>query len=86
MVWKVKFDSNADKKFGKVDKQTQERIRVFIRTKLQVDPVLHSKQLVGSEKNLARARIGDYRIVFELRHKEIVILILDLDHRSKIYK
>ena len=33
-----------------------------------------------------RMRVGDYRVIFDLQKKELVILILSLGNRKNIYK
>ena len=86
MVWKIKFDKRAEEKFKKLDKQIQKRIAIFLDEKLAVDPVRHSTLLVGSYNKFARARVGDYRIIFELKNDELIIIIINIDHRSKIYQ
>jgi mRNA interferase RelE/StbE len=84
-TWKVQFDKRAEKMFSKLDKLTQARIGEFIDKKLSIDPSQHSKTLVGSNK-FFRARVGDYRIIFEIKNQELVIIIIDIGHRREIYK
>jgi mRNA interferase RelE/StbE len=84
-TWKVQFDKRAEKMFSKLDKLTQARIGEFIDKKLSIDPSQHSKMLVGSNK-FFRARVGDYRIIFEIKNQELVIIIIDIGHRREIYK
>lgn len=86
MVWKIKFEKRAEEKFKKLDRQIQKRIAVFLDERLAVDPFKYSILLVGSQKKFARARVGDYRIIFELKEGELVIIIINIDHRSRIYK
>jgi mRNA interferase RelE/StbE len=31
-------------------------------------------------------RVGDYRIIYRVEDKKLYILIIDVDHRSRIYK
>ena len=31
-----------------------------------------------------RIRVGDYRIIYEIRKTELIILVVDLDHRREI--
>jgi mRNA interferase RelE/StbE len=33
-----------------------------------------------------RIRIGDYRVIYEVRDAELVIAIIQVGHRSKIYR
>ncbi|WP_254049298.1 type II toxin-antitoxin system RelE/ParE family toxin [Kocuria sp. WRN011] len=35
---------------------------------------------------LWRYRVGDYGALAEIRDEEIVILILEVDHRSRVYR
>ena len=85
-MWKIKFDNFAIKKLQKLDKTTRQQIEAFINQKLKVNPTLYSSLLVGNQNKLSRARVGDYRIIFAMRNRELIILVLDIEHRSKIYK
>ena len=42
------------------------------------------KQLKG-EKNIYRLRVTDYRIIFEKRDSELVLLIIRIGHRKEVY-
>ncbi|MBP9779036.1 type II toxin-antitoxin system RelE/ParE family toxin [Candidatus Gracilibacteria bacterium] len=46
---------------------------------------LDIKKLKGYIDNLYRLRVGDYRIVYEKRGDELIILILKVGHRKDIY-
>ena len=41
------------------------------------------KKLVGQP--LYRLRVGDYRVIFDVQKEKLIILILTVGHRSKIY-
>ena len=43
-----------------------------------------AKVLRGRE--LLRIRAGDYRVVYEIRQKRLVILIVRVGHRSRVYR
>ncbi len=43
------------------------------------------KELKGSE-NLFRVRVGDYRIIYEIRDKILLITILKIGNRREIYR
>ena len=49
------------------------------------NPRVKGKALTGDLKGLWRYRVGDYRILADIQDDKIVILILDIGHRSKIY-
>lgn len=42
------------------------------------------KQLKG-EKNIYRLRVTDYRIIFEKRDSELILLIIRIGHRKEVY-
>lgn len=85
MVWKIKFDKRAEKKFAKLDLQIQRRIKDFLDKRLVIDPYGHSTLLVNSD-DFFRSRIGDYRIIFKLNNKELIIILIDIGHRREVYK
>jgi mRNA interferase RelE/StbE len=43
------------------------------------------KSLQGDLSDLWRYRVGDYRIICEIKDEELIILVVAIGHRSKIY-
>lgn len=43
------------------------------------------KALKG-ENNTYRLRVSDYRIIYTIENKELIILVIDINHRKDIYK
>jgi mRNA interferase RelE/StbE len=53
---------------------------------LRLEPRPHgSKKLVG-EDNLYRIRTGDYRIIYQVRDKQLIILVIAIGNRRDIYR
>jgi mRNA interferase RelE/StbE len=44
-----------------------------------------SVKLAGPEP-LYRIRVGDYRIIYEIRESELLILVVAIGHRREIYR
>lgn len=42
------------------------------------------KNLKG-ENDFYRLRVADYRIIFQIINKELIILVIDINHRKDIY-
>ena len=42
------------------------------------------KKLV-SEDNLYRVRVGEYRAVYQIRDRELIVLIVKVGHRREVY-
>lgn len=64
-----------------IQKKIVDKIDYYVSSSM---PLSFAKRLVKSEAGQYRFRIGDYRVVFDLEGKEIIILVID--HRKDIYK
>ena len=42
------------------------------------------KKLVGSD--FYRIRIGTYRVIYQIKNKELIIVVLKVGHRKNIYR
>lgn len=50
------------------------------------DPRSRGKGLSGNLAGLWRYRVGDYRVVCELDDGVMVVLVVDVAHRSTVYR
>ena len=50
------------------------------------NPRQHGKGLMGNKSEYWRYRVGDYRILAEIRDAEVIIIIVEVGHRREIYK
>jgi mRNA interferase RelE/StbE len=46
---------------------------------------MRGKALVGKQPRW-RYRVGDYRIVCEIRENELLITVIAIDHRKDVYR
>lgn len=83
MNWQVKWTDNATRKLEKFNFEVRQRILKKVEASSR-DPYLYSKKMIGAELWIIRA--GDYRVIFAMENKMMVILIVDVDHRSRIYQ
>ena len=67
-----------------IARDMQERIRRAIEHRLTSEPARYGKPLRYSLKALWSLRVGDYRIVYTVRAREVVIL--KIGHRRDVYK
>lgn len=88
MKWTISFDKYALKALSKIDKQNRNRILQFLKVDLLGlnNPRQIGKALKGKFKGMWRYRVGDYRIICKIVDNELVILALEIEHRSSIYK
>ena len=87
MKYDVEYSKTAVDTIKKIDSSTSKIIRNWIEKNLinTENPRIKGKALTGDLKGLWRYRVEDYRILAEIQDDKIVILILDIGHRSKIY-
>jgi len=43
------------------------------------------KKLAG-EEDLFRLRVGDYRIIYQIQEKRLVVLVVGVGHRADVYR
>ncbi len=59
------------------------RIRDAIESKLSLEPEIFGKPLRNSLYGLRKLRVGDYRVIFEIDGKTVIIFMIQ--HRSVVY-
>ncbi|MDR3079271.1 MAG: type II toxin-antitoxin system RelE/ParE family toxin [Rickettsiales bacterium] len=83
--WTVEIADGVSKKLKKLDTRDRERIiDFFSRIRKTSDPMGLGNVIVGSRK--FRYRVGDYGIVCEILNSHKIIRVIDIGHRSEIYK
>ena len=87
MKYDVEYSKTVMNTIKKMDSSTSKLIRTWIEKNLinTENPRIKGKALTSDLKGLWRYRVGDYRILADIQDDKIVILILDIGHRSKIY-
>ena len=88
MSYSVLLTQKAKKQLSKLDKYTSKLIVSWLKKNLDgcENPRIHGKALVSNKAGLWRYRVGDYRILAEIRDEEVIILVLQIGHRRDIYK
>lgn len=83
----LRFSDTARKSLKKLDKQTARRILTYLKDTAELDdPAQRGKALTGNLTGFWRYRAGDYRIICDLFADVLVIYVIDVDHRSEIYR
>ena len=87
MVLTINYSDRALKSLRKMDKQNARRIVDFMDLRIAVaaDPRQSGKPLKGELGEFWRYRVGDYRILCEIRDDELVILATTIGHRREVY-
>lgn len=88
--WKVlaapKFEK-AFRRLAKKDRVTAKRIGAALQELAELeDPAVRLKPLQAELTGIWRLRVGNWRVIIDVQRDELVVLALDLGHRSTIYE
>ncbi|SMP65162.1 type II toxin-antitoxin system RelE family toxin [Anoxynatronum buryatiense] len=86
-MYLVKFTENAKKELQKLDKHTSKLLLAWIRKNLEGtdNPWQHGKGLTANKRGQWRYRVGEYRLLVEIKDTELIILVLAVGHRKNVY-
>ncbi len=84
MTYLIRIEKEAAKTLAKIVKPERRRIVVAI-DKLKHNPNLGT-QLSEKWKGLRLLRVGDYRIIYGIKSKQLLILVLKIGHRREVYQ
>ncbi len=85
MTFRVEFTKSAAKALRAILKTAQKRIAKKIES-LAEGPPNPAKTKMKGDNPFHRVRVGDYRIIYEIQNKILLILILKIGHRREVYR
>lgn len=87
MVWNVQIEKRAIKVLAKLGPVAQGLIQDYINTQLIPceDPRSFGKALGGNKRGLWRYRVHKYRMICRIVDNKLLILVLEIGKRDKIY-
>ena len=86
MSYHVRWDTEALEDLKNLGHAEAKRIVKKVESHLAKDPLSLGKALRGNLSGLYRYRIGDYRVLYEIIQKEIVIEVVSVGHRKDVYE
>lgn len=88
MKWRLVFSKRADKQLAKMDAGVRRIIVSWLMKNIEdcENPRAHGKGLTGNHSGGWRYRIGDYRVLCEIKDNELIVLALEIGHRRSVYK
>ena len=88
MIYQLVTTDKFDNAFKELDRQPQKLIKSWLDKILMncTDPCIHGKGLTSNRSGKWRYRVGDYRILAEIQDERLVLVLIDIGHRSRIYK
>jgi len=83
--YRVEILAAARRQLEKLARSPQGRVRQAVRT-LATDPRPPGAKLLSDERTIWRIRVGDYRVLYEIRDEQLVVLVIRLGHRREVYR
>lgn len=84
MAYSITIKQSAVKALEKVAAEDRRRIIAVI-DQLAANPMVGSV-LKGEFFGLRRIRVGNYRIVYEVREGQLMVLVVRIGHRREVYR
>ena len=89
MAWTIEYAQSSRKPMERLDPIVRRRIREFlsVRIALMDDPRQLGEALQGTRyAGLWRYRVGDYRILIDIRDEVVTVIVVGVGHRGEVYR
>jgi mRNA interferase RelE/StbE len=89
MSYRVEIGSRADAQLAELDTAIGASVERKILWLAENAAVMIHRRLVGMPEDLAglcKLRIGDWRILYWIYHREEIVRIYRIQHRSEVYR
>jgi mRNA interferase RelE/StbE len=84
-MYQVLITRSAEKQLKKLPPQVQRKIAAVIMS-FAIEPRPYgSKKLTGTVSTY-RVRVGDFRILYDIHEREVVVSVLKIGHRRDVYR
>jgi mRNA interferase RelE/StbE len=85
MLYRVIFTNSAAKAFRKLERKIQIRLRPKI-DQLAQDPRPKGAEKLAGTTNGYRIRIGNQRILYQIKDEAVLVTVVKLGHRKDVYR
>ena len=85
MTYCIEYTPAASRQLAKFHKAIQTRLKPKIESLAETPRPPDAKKLQGFD-NTYRIRVGDYRILYEIHDNILLVLIVEVGHRGRVYR
>jgi mRNA interferase RelE/StbE len=87
MPWAYSFDERALRELEKLDRQAQRDILAYLDNRIASTqpPRRFGKPLRAALAGLWRYRVGDYRLICQIKDQSLLVLVVSVGHRKNVY-
>ena len=86
MQWKIEVSASAAKDLKKMGGNRIKILKYLRKIENMENPRELGKPLKGILKDLWRYRVGEYRMICEIKDEQLIVLTLKIGHRKNIYQ
>ena len=83
MSYSTRIKQQAAREIRRIPKR--DRLRIIRAIDELADSPLRGAVLKGNLRGLRRLRVGDYRVVYEVQHTALVVLVIRVAYRQGAY-
>jgi len=84
-TYEVRFLVTARRELLRVPAQIRSRVANALRA-LAADPRPSGCQKLTSGTDYYRIRVSDYRVLYEVRDRDVLVLVIKIGHRREVYQ
>jgi len=85
VAYRIEFLPSAYRELARFDKKTQSRIARKIDA-LAANPRPPGSKKLRDQPSRWRIRVGDYRVIYDIRDEDLLVCVVKLGHRSDVYR
>ena len=86
-MWAIEYSEKAAQELLRIDREAARRIKRYLDERIATDddPRRFGEGLTGNMSGLWKYRIGDFRVIAEIQDERLIVLVIRVGHRSKVY-
>ena len=86
-MYNIVLSNKAEKKLEKLKKKDKKNFEIVIKhlENLINDPKFYGKPLKSNLAGLWSYRTADFRIIFEIEENKLIVFVIEIEHRKKVY-
>lgn len=85
MKYSIEITPSTERQLKKLTPEVLVQISEVIE-QLSVNPKPHGVIKLKGSQNLWRVRTGDFRVIYEVKDRELIVLIVKVAHRREVYR
>jgi mRNA interferase RelE/StbE len=84
MRYSIEFVPSAKRALSKLSLEVRRRMQVAI-DRLALNPLPPGASKLQGEPGY-RIRVGDYRVIYDVEHRRLTVLVIRIGHRREVYR